>query len=79
AKAFFHGRTFSPRHPHLLLASATKKCNPCVRYEMSPMSRAAHQLLLYIQMVLLPKIQIGNRMRSNGGLRAVDHIFTALP
>ena len=41
AKAFFHHRTRFPRHPHLPPAKS-EKCNPCVRYEMSPMSRAAH-------------------------------------
>ena len=40
AKAFFHNRTRFPRHPHLPLAKS-EKCNPCVRYELSPMSRAA--------------------------------------
>ena len=41
AKAFFHHRTRFPRHPHLPPAKG-EKCYPCVRYEMSPMSRAAH-------------------------------------
>ena len=47
AQAFFHNRTRFPRHPHLPLAKPAKseKCNPCVRYEMSPMSRAAHLLI----------------------------------
>ncbi len=41
AQAFFHHRTRFPRHPHLP-PKKSEKCNPCVRYEMSPMSRAAH-------------------------------------
>jgi len=41
AKAFFHHRTRSPRHPHLP-QNKSGKCNPCARYKMSPMSRAAH-------------------------------------
>src|SRR5205085_8274319 len=43
AKAFFHDRTRFPRHQHL--PRKGEKCYPCVRYEMSPMSRAAHQML----------------------------------
>lgn len=31
------------RHRHLPPASASEKCYPCVWYEMSPMSRAAHK------------------------------------
>src|SRR5207248_11298279 len=38
-KALFHYRTRFPRHRHLPPESG--KCHPCVRYEMSPMSRAA--------------------------------------
>src|SRR6478752_7019358 len=40
AQAFFHHRTRFPRHPHLP-PKKSEKCNPCVRYKMSPMSRAA--------------------------------------
>ena len=39
AEAFFHDRTHFPRHPHL--PPKGEKCYPCVRNEMSPMSRAA--------------------------------------
>src|SRR3954452_18478242 len=42
AKAFFHDRTRFPRHPHLP-QNKSGKCNPCVRYVLSPMSRAAHR------------------------------------
>src|SRR5215213_9100776 len=37
----FH-RTLLPRHPHLPLLGKSRRCNPCVRYELSPLSRAAH-------------------------------------
>ena len=40
AKALFHHRTRFPRHPHLP-PNKSGKCYPCVRYELSPMSRAA--------------------------------------
>src|SRR5262249_34217761 len=40
AKALFHDRTRFPRHPHLP-QNKSGKCNPCVRYEVSPMSRVA--------------------------------------
>src|SRR6266536_6646582 len=40
AKALFHHRTRFPRHRHLPPEGG--KCYPCVRYEVSPMSRAAH-------------------------------------
>src|SRR5271166_3601845 len=40
AKALFHYRTLLPRHPHLPLPKKSEKCNPCVRYEVSPMSQA---------------------------------------
>src|SRR5215467_2125837 len=40
SQAFVHHRTLFPRHPHPPQKSG--KCNPCVRYGMSPMSRAAH-------------------------------------
>src|ERR1700751_3795453 len=39
--SFIHDRTLLPRH--LSLLKKTKECNPCVRYEMSPMSQVAHQ------------------------------------
>jgi hypothetical protein len=37
AQAFFHHRTRFPRHPHLP-QNKSGKCNPCVRYVLSPMS-----------------------------------------
>src|SRR5512135_3703720 len=40
AKALFHDRTRFPRHQHL--PPKSEKCYPCVRYEVSPMSQAAH-------------------------------------
>src|SRR6516225_2824314 len=43
AKALFHYRTRFPRHPHLP-QNKSGKCNPCVRYVLSPMSRAAQRL-----------------------------------
>src|SRR5262249_16907910 len=39
-KALFHHRTLLPGHRHLPHRSA--ECYPCVRYVLSPMSRAAH-------------------------------------
>ena len=42
AQAFLHHRTRLPRHQHL--PPNGKKCYPCVRYGMSPMSRAAHYI-----------------------------------
>src|SRR5215468_1253730 len=39
SQAFVHDRTLFPRHPHSPQKSG--KCNPCVRYGMSPMSRVA--------------------------------------
>ena len=42
AQALFHGRTLLPGHPYLPPAAASEKCYPCVRYEVSPMSRVAH-------------------------------------
>src|SRR5581483_3893191 len=44
AKALFRYRTRFPRHPHLP-QNKSGKCNPCVRYVLSPMSRAAHDFL----------------------------------
>src|SRR5690242_14584667 len=44
AQALFHYRTRFPRHPHLP-QNKSGKCNPCVRYVLSPMSRAAHSRL----------------------------------
>src|SRR5262249_50019412 len=41
SQAFVHDRTLFPRHPHSPQKSG--KCNPCVRYGMSPMSRVAHK------------------------------------
>ena len=43
AQALFHYRTRFPRHPHLP-QNKSGKCNPCVRYDLSPMSRAAHDV-----------------------------------
>src|SRR6185312_9186541 len=39
-KALFHYRTRFPRHPHLP-QNKSGKCNPCVRYVLSPMPQAA--------------------------------------
>jgi hypothetical protein len=39
AQALLHHRTRFPRHPHLP-QNKSGKCNPCVRYVLSPMSRA---------------------------------------
>src|SRR6266478_9683153 len=41
AKALFHHRTRFPPHQHLPPAKG-EKCYPCVRYGISPISRAAH-------------------------------------
>jgi len=46
-QAFFHDRTRSPRHLHLP-QNKSGKCNPCVRYVLSPMSRAAHSQSLIL-------------------------------
>src|SRR6478752_2400898 len=40
AQAFFHHRTLLPGHLHL--PPKSRKCYPCVRYVLSPMSRVAH-------------------------------------
>src|SRR6201997_462087 len=40
AQTLFHHRTRFPRHRHLP-RNKSGKCNPCVRYVLSPMSRAA--------------------------------------
>src|SRR6185295_5552248 len=45
-QAFFHDRTLLPGHCHLPPGPpvvAGGKCYPCVRYVLSPMSRAAHK------------------------------------
>src|ERR1700722_11255692 len=42
--AFVHNRTFLPCHPTPAPFQG-KKCNPCLRYVLLPMSRAAHQRL----------------------------------
>jgi hypothetical protein len=56
AQAFLHHRTRFPRHPHL--PPKGEKCYPCVRYEVSPMSQAAHMKSLNLrrnpQAVLTP-------------------------
>src|SRR5215510_8203082 len=41
AQTLFHHRTRFPRHRHLP-RNKSGKCNPSVRYVLSPMSRAAH-------------------------------------
>src|ERR1700752_484030 len=42
AQTLFHYRTRFPRHRHLP-QNKSGKCNPCVRYVLSPMSRAAQR------------------------------------
>src|SRR5246127_5510321 len=44
AQTLFHHRTRFPRHRHLP-RNKSGKCNPCVRYVLSPMSRAAHDFV----------------------------------
>ena len=46
AQTFFHDRTLSPRHPHLPPRKGGK-CNPCVRYVLSPMSPTAQGMTAY--------------------------------
>src|SRR5689334_7976139 len=41
-QALLHDRTRFPRHQHL--PPKGEKCYPCVRYEVSPMSRVGHQM-----------------------------------
>src|SRR6516225_6655256 len=41
--SFVHNRTFLPRHSLPPLFKKGKKCNPCLRYELSPMSQVGHQ------------------------------------
>src|SRR5215471_15850411 len=40
--SFVHNRTFLPRHSLPPSSKKGKKCNPCVRYELSPMSQVGH-------------------------------------
>src|SRR5262245_22833336 len=47
AQTFFHRRTLLPGHLHLLPKSG--KCYPCVRYDLSPMSRVAHILIIKLK------------------------------
>src|SRR6266699_1729548 len=47
-KALFHYRTRFPRHQHLP-QNKSGKCNPCVRYVLSPMSRAAQKHLAAVR------------------------------
>jgi hypothetical protein len=49
AQAFLHHRTRFPRHQHL--PPNGEKCYPCVRYGMSPMSRAAQGLSSHPELV----------------------------
>src|SRR5438552_9242307 len=42
-KALLHHRTLFPRHRQFPPAIAGGNCYPCVRYELSPMSRVAHE------------------------------------
>src|SRR5215472_5374281 len=43
--SFVHNRTFLPRHSLPPLFKKGEKCNPCVRYELSPMSQVGHNNL----------------------------------
>src|SRR5579872_1166767 len=40
--SFVHNRAFLPWHPSLPPPFQAKKCNPCLRYVLLPMSQAAH-------------------------------------
>src|SRR5947199_8939551 len=47
---------------HTSRLQKSEKCNPCVRYEMSPMSRAAHQAQLeFLTGTTRPAIRPGTR------------------
>src|SRR6266478_4279536 len=46
-QALVHHRTLLPRHPRL--PRKGERCYPCVRYDLSPMSRAAHFSRFYSQ------------------------------
>src|SRR5215831_13380697 len=41
--SFVHNRTFLPRHSLPPLFKKGEKCNPCVRYELSPMSQVGQR------------------------------------
>ncbi len=43
SKTLLHYRTLLPGHRHIPLGTLGGKCYPCVRYELSPMSRAVHR------------------------------------
>jgi len=40
SKTLIHDRSLSPRHPHL--PTKIEKCNPCLRYGLSPISQVGH-------------------------------------
>src|SRR5260221_710648 len=61
AKALFHHRTRFPPHQHLPPAKG-EKCYPCVRYGISPISRAAHVSRTF------SAYDSWRRIRRNGGL-----------
>src|SRR5580704_4719354 len=51
--AFVHNRTFLPWHPTPAPFQG-KKCNPCLRYVLLPMCRAAHECLLAPSSLVIP-------------------------
>src|SRR5262249_8113599 len=47
-KSFVHYRTLLPRHGYTSSPYRGRKCNLCVRYELLPMCRVAHQRLTHL-------------------------------
>src|ERR1700758_3752714 len=58
AQTLFHHRTRFPRHRHLP-RNKSGKCNPCVRYVLSPMSRAAHVSVQWFMCFRFPECPSG--------------------
>src|SRR5260370_836907 len=75
-QALVHHRTLLPRHPSL--PRKGERCYPCVRYDLSPMSRAAHSANLTSPAAWRGQARMGSRLHGIASRAIVAEVIFVL-